>query len=468
MRVSSHHFFCNLRDNLIHGKQLLLLSDGCMHHHLQKHIPQLLGNMPGISLGHGFLQLRQLLVDFVPDRLRRLPVKTGLCRLALQLLGCHQGRQILRHPVQQGFSLLLLLFLHSLPADEGGTGISCLHIPEHMGMAAHQLFRDALHHILHGELPCFLRHAGMEDHLHEKIPQLLAQKVIILQVDSLKHLIGFLDEVPADALVGLGNIPRAAPRLPQCLDNILQWRDVKLRLFGIRPDVEAGEIINIRLPVQLVERNLPDALIRHAQLVDIGDRILVRQHLHQAQLGIGGNLPVVHLGYHQPGRHIHRQAGKILRIDNRQPVNRVNAQLAVEHLHKAHARQDVKLHLICPAGKPCRLFPQQHHGLFRHHRAPGHGIDDIYARLRLGNKVIGNPLIKMGKILRFLIEAVIGGKADAPLCQHGHGRVLCCPQIEIFCSLHQLPAFHCNVAKITGPQPYNLYASHKILLKYSL
>ena len=84
-----------------------------------------------------------------------------------------------------------------------------------MGGAEHQLFADAVHHIVQGEEPLLLRHSGVENHLEQHIPQLLLEVSGVLLVDGFHRLIGLLQHVPPDALVGLLPIPGTAARLAQ-------------------------------------------------------------------------------------------------------------------------------------------------------------------------------------------------------------------------------------------------------------
>ena len=191
--------------------------------------------------------------------------------------------------------------------------------------------------------------------------------------------------------------------------------------------------------------------------MNIGNRIFIWQSLHQAQLGIRSNLLIVNLSYHQSSRHIHRQLFKILCIYNGKTINRIYAQLAIQHFHKTHAWQDFQLNFIL---QPCHQFPEKHHSLFCHHWTAWHCINYIHARQSFVHNILGNLLIKMGKILSFLVKAIIGGKGNPPLLQHRHCRMLGSTQIKILSLLHQFPAFQGNIAKISRPQADNLNCIH--------
>ena len=79
-----------------------------------------------------------------------------------------------------------------------------------MGVAEDELFADAVGHVVQVKAACVLLQGGVEDYLEQYVAQLLFQVGGALLVDGLGHLIGFLNEVPADALVGLGTVPCAA------------------------------------------------------------------------------------------------------------------------------------------------------------------------------------------------------------------------------------------------------------------
>ena len=83
-----------------------------------------------------------------------------------------------------------------------------------------ELFTDIVHHISEVEGVYLLFHPGMEHHLQQHIPQLLPKEDRILLVDSLYSLVGFLNKVAPDALMGLFPVPRAAIFAAEDLHNL--------------------------------------------------------------------------------------------------------------------------------------------------------------------------------------------------------------------------------------------------------
>ena len=112
--------------------------------------------------------------------------------------------------------LSLLLPLEDFPVGEdliagvGGHGAA-----EHMGMAEDHFLRHAVHHVCHGEAAPLLLHDGVEHHLHENVPQLLAHVRRAVLVQRVDDLVCLLQEIPADGLMGLLGVPGAAPGTAQ-------------------------------------------------------------------------------------------------------------------------------------------------------------------------------------------------------------------------------------------------------------
>ena len=77
-------------------------------------------------------------------------------------------------------------------------------------MAVDELGADVVGDLLHAEDVLLLLDAGVEDHLQQYVAQLLPEQDGILGVDGLDDLVGLLDEVVADGLVGLLHVPGTA------------------------------------------------------------------------------------------------------------------------------------------------------------------------------------------------------------------------------------------------------------------
>ena len=104
------------------------------------------------------------------------------------------------------------------------------HIAKYMGVAVDQLFADAVRNVVQGEGSRVLLNGGVEHHLEKHVAQFLLEAVQIVVVDGLHRLIGFLQEIAPDRLVGLLHVPGAAARVAQNPDDFHQVLTVIERL----------------------------------------------------------------------------------------------------------------------------------------------------------------------------------------------------------------------------------------------
>ena len=93
---------------------------------------------------------------------------------------------------------------------------------KHMGVAVDQLFTDAVHHVVKAKGAGLPGHRGVEHHLEQDIAQLLLQIVHVHAVDGVGGLIGLLQHIGADGLMGLGPVPGAAPGSAEQLHDFQQ------------------------------------------------------------------------------------------------------------------------------------------------------------------------------------------------------------------------------------------------------
>ena len=96
-----------------------------------------------------------------------------------------------------------------------------------MGVAEYQLLADAVHHIVKGKQPLLLGHAGMKHHLKQYVAQLFLQVGCVPVIDGFGHLIGLLQHIAPDGLVGLFSVPGAPLRSAE------QLHDAEKVLHGI-------------------------------------------------------------------------------------------------------------------------------------------------------------------------------------------------------------------------------------------
>ena len=82
-------------------------------------------------------------------------------------------------------------------------------VPEDMGVAPQHLGADPRYHVRKGKGALLLRHAGVEDHLKQQVPQLTAQIAQVPALDGLRHLVGLLQRIGQDAAKVLLQVPGA-------------------------------------------------------------------------------------------------------------------------------------------------------------------------------------------------------------------------------------------------------------------
>ena len=85
-------------------------------------------------------------------------------------------------------------------------------------MPVHQLLAGHIRYGVHIESALVLRHAGMQNDLHQQVAQLLAKVLRAALVYRLADLVGLLQHVAPDALVGLLPVPGAALGGAQIVD----------------------------------------------------------------------------------------------------------------------------------------------------------------------------------------------------------------------------------------------------------
>ena len=89
---------------------------------------------------------------------------------------------------------------------------------EDVRMPVHQLLAGHIRYGVHIESALVLRHAGMQNDLHQQVAQLLAKVLRAALVYRLADLVGLLQHVAPDALVGLLPVPGAALGGAQIVD----------------------------------------------------------------------------------------------------------------------------------------------------------------------------------------------------------------------------------------------------------
>ena len=244
-RSSSRSSMCRNRRRNLRFAPLSALSGstpsetGQVHGHEQQ-VAHLLVHRLGIGgRARGrFAQLPGLLVELGLGPRGVGPVEAHARRLGRHLEGLEDGGEALRDPVEQGRILLVLALggalglLQGLPVAEHLARGAGLFVAEDVGMPADHLLGDPLDHAVDVKSPAFSGHVRVEDHLQQKVAQLTGQGLVVLKVDGLRDLVGFLDGHRLHARVGLLAVPGAAPGSPQPRDEPHEIHEEPARLLG--------------------------------------------------------------------------------------------------------------------------------------------------------------------------------------------------------------------------------------------
>ena len=79
-----------------------------------------------------------------------------------------------------------------------------------MRMAKNQLFTDAVADVIKRKCALFRFHLRMEHHLKQNVAEFFQKQRCVTVVNRLDNLIGFLNKIPPDTLVGLFPVPGTA------------------------------------------------------------------------------------------------------------------------------------------------------------------------------------------------------------------------------------------------------------------
>ena len=396
-------------------------------------------------------------------------------------------RQPLRYTVEHMLALLLLYLFDSLPIAQHIVAVLNMGIAKDMRMAADELIHYLVNNILQIKATCLLSHTRMENNLHQHVAQLLAHTRSIVVVHSLQVFINLFNHVAANRFMRLLLIPWTATGLTQRAHNIDKRLDIYIikgllrqeilsvclhivklcflyaaclfililakadntgnlpSLITIsslwqlalrhRRNVSARQMINVRLAVKLIQLNRTAFLIRQAQIAQEINLIFIRQDVHEHQLKVAGNHLAIHLRNHQRMVACACCFGIILRINNLQARNRINAQLDISQVQKAHRRLNNEANALL-----LRRSAQQHNGLFGYERTARHSINNIAFLCSLQH-ALHHTVIHILKRSSLLIQIIAGGELHLLTAQLLYRRMDSSTQNNLGSALEQSHCF---------------------------
>ena len=202
-----------------------------------------------------------------------------------------------------------------------------------------------------------------------------------------------------------------------------------------RRNVSARQMINVRLTVKLIQLNRTAFLIRQAQIAQEINLIFIRQDVHEHQLKVAGNHLAIHLRNHQRMLACTCCFDIILRINNLQACNRINAQLDISQIQKAHRRLNNEANALL-----LRRSAQQHNGLFGYERTARHRVNNI-AILGSLQHALHHTVINILKRSSLLIQIIAGGKLHLLTAQLLYRRMDSSTQNNVCSALEQSHCF---------------------------
>ena len=323
----------------------------------------------------------------------------------------------------------LLLPLDDLPVGHHLVGARHGHVAEDVGVPADELVVDAAEHVGDGEGSGLPGEGGVEDHLAGQVAELLLEVLVGAfgdglgagrrgrrrqRLDGLDHLVGLLDEVAGQGVVGLLGVPGAAAGGPQPLD---EGHEPLPRLTGAARrhlDVHRREVVGLDDAVEVLQGDGGDGLVGQAEPGQDRHRRLAGEALQQRQL---------HVGEHQRGvavadeqRAGREGGGERLAVDRPGAASRqrVDAEAEPGEVEERQAGDEDE-----PLPEP---GPEQRHRLLADGGAAGDGEADV-AAVGGGGESGGDRLVDLGQGGGGVVDGVEALELDALGGEVGHGRV---------------------------------------------
>ena len=280
----------------------------------------------------------------------------------------------------------LLVLLDLLPVAHDVGGLVGDDVAEHVRVPAHELVVDATRDVGHRELAGLLREHRVEHHLVEQVAELVLERAYAVVarrsgrlLERLDDLVGLLEEVAGERVVGLLGVPRAAARIAQPLGELEQSH----HLAAPRSAAPASTKTDVRwsgatAAVELRERDHGDVLVGQAETLQHHDRRVGAEVLEQRELHVGEHELVVALRDEQSARELGRvDARARRRRARRRPSDRRPSRT---HARSANDTPGDQLHLDGGVGA------QQRDRALGDRRTAGNRVHDLAVLVRGGDQ----------------------------------------------------------------------------------
>ena len=185
--------------------------------------------------------------------------------------------------VQSALTLGLFLQLDCFPIYQHFCATTNCGITKNVRVTTNKLVYNFVDNLLQIKVSCFFRHTGVENYLHQHVAKFFAHTCNIVVINCFNVFVNLFNEIATNGFMGLLNIPGATTGLTQSTDYINQRLYVHIviragihKLFFIssehfhfvlifpkfqnafrhrrdRRNIDAGQMVNVRLTVQLIQ-----------------------------------------------------------------------------------------------------------------------------------------------------------------------------------------------------------------------
>ena len=315
-------------------------------------------------------------------------------------------------------------------------------------MTTHELVVDPGGDIGDREPPLLFGDRGMELDLVQQIAEFLdhvhvgARIVGVERLDRIDHLVGLLDQVRHQRLVGLLDVPRA----------LLAQRARQLMEFGVplvsgdpeRRYVERREMVGLDHPVHVGPRGLHDLFVGCAERDQQHDRrvVEVAARVVDRQLDVGQHPVGVGVCDQQRSAVSARRAREPVSVD--QPhagLDRVDPEPGPHEVEERHRRQHGD-------GDP-GVVEQHSHRALQHERRAGNRVQHVAVLDGSGHELFCDRGVDVLEPLRLFVQGVERGRIGYQVCRGMNGRA----KKPVTCPLDRLRRLGGHMLDPAGTQP---------------
>ena len=378
--------------------------------HCEQEVAQLVVHLRRRAVQGCFADLGGLLRDLGECTLDGGPVETHLRGLALDGVGVAEGGQRVRHPFEHRRAPFLHL-LDRVPVGQHSGGVLGDHLVgaigrEHVRMATHELVVHTPRHVGHGETALLLRDGGVELDLVQQVAEFLDEVLVgvgVVGVERLQrvhHLVGLLQQVAHERLVGLLLVPRAL--LAQRAGELVEANQLGADRCGQVGDVDAGEVVGLDRSVEVGPCGVRDEFVGCAEALQ-DDHRFVAGGPFDGQFDVAQHPVGVRVGHQQRAGRPGRCGGELVSVDHGHAgLDGVDAEARIRKVEERHRGVHDAL--------DARVGTQEPHGALEDQRRAGHCVQHLTVLLRGGHQAVGDLGVHRRERVGSLVDVIERGR----------------------------------------------------------